>query len=193
MRLPFKLHGRSEIERAFNEVIDYLRSLTPRPTDGVLTSHTPDGVFRKAQKTFPSKPSTGSDITRLQIVSIQSDYFTCHKWLGSAFATDTDYTYVAKRPKLRNSVTSESISGFSIGYTYPYFLIDGITTDTCQRLATCAGLGSPEHQVVDPQFEDGAEIHAGTVDGGTGVLDPFGKDITLIDLSERAWAKMGGT
>ena len=50
MRLPRKLISQTHEAQTVNEIIDYLRSLTPARTDGNLLKHTPHGMFYEAPK-----------------------------------------------------------------------------------------------------------------------------------------------
>jgi hypothetical protein len=56
-----------------------------------------------------------SEMYRLK--SVQADYLVCRTWDGTTEG-DTD-VYIAKEPKLRHSITSETIAGTTYYYTYP--------------------------------------------------------------------------
>jgi hypothetical protein len=48
MHLPDRLSADSPLATTVNQIIDYLRSLTPRNSATASVSHTPDGVFISA-------------------------------------------------------------------------------------------------------------------------------------------------
>lgn len=57
--LPRKLSGNSPMAAWCNALIDYLASLRPRESPGVLTSQTTRGTFREA-KPGGRKPQSGT-------------------------------------------------------------------------------------------------------------------------------------
>jgi hypothetical protein len=48
MRLPNRLNGDSPVAVTVNQIIDYLRSLTPQSSATVRITHTPHGVYHEA-------------------------------------------------------------------------------------------------------------------------------------------------
>ena len=115
-------------------------------------------------------------VAQYRIKSVQGDYCTCRTWDGTTEGS-TD-VYVAKPYKLRNSITSATIDGVSVSYSY---------TSTVARTATISS--TDEDQVIVPRYLSNDLIYAVT-SNYTGV-SVSGTPLTLIDINAdgRAWAK----
>lgn len=115
-------------------------------------------------------------VSQYRVKSVQGDYCTCRTWDGTTEGS-TD-VYVAKPYKLRNSITSATIDGVSVSYSY---------TSTVARTATISS--TDEDQVIVPRYLSNDLIYAVT-SNYTGV-SVSGTPLTLIDINAdgRAWAK----
>lgn len=148
------------------------------------------------------RPRHSAGLVQLfQLMSVEADYLVCRDLSiaedGSRTTGDIDI-FIAKDPKLRNSVTSEWIDG--VEYTYAY------EANFTERTSSTTG-EDDEIQVVVPYYipyDDTDEENI--IDGdlifavettGTGVWrtvnsgdpDEYKEEITLLELSSRAWAK----
>jgi len=154
--------------------------------------------LRGFQVSVNQPPRTRPALVELfQLMSIQEDYLTCRPVNVARDLTrevDDGDVYIAKEPKLRNSVTQEIIDGLTIDYTYD--------PDFTTRTASAEGMDD-ETQVVVPHWLVHEEyVNAGDLifavrTTGTGVWrlipdsDPEAyEELTLLELSSRAWAKV---
>lgn len=125
----------------------------------------------EAQLTF-----NAGGVSQYRIKSVQGDYYTCRTWDGTTEGGSD--VYVAKPYKLRNSITSESIDGVTVSYSY---------ASTVARTATISSVD--EDQVIVPRYLSNDIIYVAT-SNYTGV-SVSGTALTLIDMNcdGRAWAK----
>jgi len=143
-------------------------------------------AFRGASLELTSFGSSGSKISQYRLKEIRADILRC-RTLDGATEGSTDI-YVAKPPRLRQTL----FDGKSITYTNDgeSFTAAYVYISSTKRTATISG--TPETQIVIPRFKiDFDIIYASSVSQSTGLLDPNGGAITLVDLNvdARAWAK----
>jgi hypothetical protein len=120
-------------------------------------------------------PAAGG-VTQYRLKSVQGDYVTCRTWDGTTEG-GTD-VYIAKPMKLRNSITSATIDGVSVTYSY---------TTTVARTATISSVD--EDQVIVPRYLADDLIYAISADYTS--VSVSGTPLTKIDINAdgRAWAK----
>jgi hypothetical protein len=179
MRLPKKLSGSSVVVTWGNSLIDWVTNDRLVSVVGGKLQQTTAG---RVLTIDPGGGGGGLSITRLLVKEIKDDYLVCHSWDGTTEGTDP--VYVAKNPKLRNSVTEETLDGVDYEYTYT-------TTGSqafVERVSVKTTDNSSETQRVVPRFILDDEIFA--IDAQTSIQTEAAEDITLIDLNldARAWA-----
>lgn len=120
---------------------------------------------------------------RYKLVTVKGDYLICTLWAGG------DQLFIAKPPKLRMSVTTETLDGIVTAYSVGAFA--GTQYQFTRRIAT-PSTGGAEIQVIVPRYLVGDEIWAIDV-GDTGELPPIpgSDDTSLLDLNidARAWTR----
>ena len=131
-------------------------------------------VMNRNEITEGTDPGTATSIKRAQITALAGDYLTCTLWDNTAATFTGASVNVAKPPKLRNSIASESLGGTNFSYSY---------SDTNTRVATGAGYDS-ETYTVDRPYSVGDELFVSDTGEATGVAAT-----TYIDLNVdgRAW------
>jgi hypothetical protein len=179
MKIPGRLSGSNALVGWLNRLVEWLRSDRLVSVVGGKLQQTTSGRVLTIDK---QAGGTGVEIVRLLVKEIKDDYLVCHSWDGTTEGTDP--VYVAKNPKLRNSVTEETLDGVDYEYTYT-------TTGTqafVERVSVKTTDNSSETQRVVPRFILDDEIFA--IDAQTSIQTEAAEDITLIDLNldARAWA-----
>ena len=170
MRAPNRLSGNSPIIPWLNSLRDFAVAIVPRPGIGHKTKYTSNGVM------FEIEPSgLGLKIARYRFKSMGTDHLVCRTWDGTTDGASD--IFIAKSPKLRFSITSETIDVLTI--TYSSYNIGSQT-----RVAT--GTIS-ENQAIVPRFLVNDIIYA--VSASTGVT-VSSSPVSLIDLNldARAWS-----
>lgn len=126
-------------------------------------------------------------------VSVQVKALHFKKSLGDYFLTN-EGTSVAKGYKLRNSITSETIYGSVVNFTYPHNLANDALA-YIYRVATVTNAGS-ENQGIVPQFLVNDLIYAvqfttGVVSIAADTSQPTGTAVGYLDLNVdgRAWSR----
>ena len=133
----------------------------------------------------PSKGGGGSTVKHYLVKSIEGDFMTCREYDGTTEG-DED-VYIARDPELRRSrFEGRSIAynsdGDSFTATYTY-------TSNTKRVKTVGGV--PETQVIIPYYKtDSTIILAAQSANKSGVTDPDEADIYIVELTQRAWAKL---
>lgn len=124
--------------------------------------------------------SGGGGAERFRVKSVQGDYVTCRTWDGTTEG-GTDIK-IAKPPKLRHSVTSESIEGVTISYSYS----TRSNNNDGQRTASASGASQTE--IIMPVYITNDVIFATKPLRGTGV-SVSGTPLEYLDLNVdgRAW------
>lgn len=183
-RLPRKMKlSQTPFGIEWNAMVDYLQSLAPISGPGVHTDQTPFGTARKVAVkrggNIQQAQPASNPILRGTFVSMASDYITLRP--VGAGDSSTDFK-VAKPYKLRHSITSASIDGDSISYTYA-----GDALSKQERTATVDA--TSELQIVVPRYLVGDTIYyASSVVTG---VEVSGSDVGKLDINAdaRAWAK----
>jgi len=143
-------------------------------TNGFIYS---DGNIVLTLKNISDGESFGGDSATVQVYrykSQQGDYVVCRTWDGSTEG-DTDVA-IAKPMKLRNSITSATIDGVGVTYSYG--------ASKVERTATIGAV--TEDQVIVPRYLVNDLIFATSSTGGTGVS---GQSKIDLNVDGRAWAK----
>jgi hypothetical protein len=171
--------------RDMNVIVDALNSLLNLQIkrgeiDDVMISDS-NALIQVAQFTPSSGGSGGASVSMFKLQSVQGDYITSHTWDGSTEG-GTDI-YIAKDPKHRESLTSESIFGTTHDYTY------SAGPDSLNRYRTDDDGTRTQKELLTPPWVGGEIVYA--VSATTGVL-VGGEDVGRLLISPaRQWAKSG--
>ena len=150
--------------------------------------HVADGnaVLELKRSAADGTEATGTaSVAMFLLKSVQGDYLTCRTWDGvNEGSTDV---YIAKDPRLRNSVTSEVLDGVTVSYSY---------TSTTIRVAswTIDSVADEEIQHVVPHYLPDTDPEAGEVifavqTAHTGVTVGEVELIWLEMSNGKAWAR----
>lgn len=206
MKQPFsrKLQGTSEYARAFNSVVDIMRSIAPciPPVPGSLGQMTTQGphgtMIRPNGQLFRAAQAGGSSATRMRVKKVYGDYYICRTWDGTTEG-GSDIA-VAKPPELRHALVSEIIEAVTVSYSYVARAdnYDGWDTGSAtykgERHAAASGR-TTQVEIILPVYhinaasDDYSEIWADKPVGGTGV----GAAPTWMDTNRagRVWGMVG--
>ncbi len=190
--IPNRIADGTYFGAAWNKARESLRGHEPLQSPGVRTSHTVHGVFREVDVPAPAYGATeaasaaaGPFLHRLK--AVEGDTLVCKAWDGTlagiAASDASDDVYIAKIPKLRESIQSERIEG--VVYTYAY---EPLTTDDTglnrQRRATAGAV--VEICVVTPEWLPNDLIYAFSC--ASGVIRNGAAVTWLMAGDGRAWA-----
>jgi len=170
--------------RKINQLIDYVRETSVVNGRDVRLTRTMNGTLLKGEA---SEKAECGKARQLRVKEIGADWLRCRTCNGS-YETTEDGTvdiYVARDPELRRTFFdgktiefSSDGDSFSASYTY---------TSATKRTKTISG--TAETQVIVPYYKiDLTIILAKKAD--TGVDDPNGTPIGLVEITQRAWAKL---
>jgi len=138
----------------------------------------------------PEASGAGTTLKHYRVKSIEGDFMTCREFGGDIDDTSLDGTrdiYIARDPELRRSnFEDKSIAynsdGDSFTATYTY-------SSNTKRTKTVAGVA--EVQVIVPYYKtDRTVILAAESENKSGVTDPNDSPIYLVEITQRAWAKL---
>lgn len=181
MNLPQRLPESGKWGALFawlNQLRDAVDSQKPLPSHNVRVTHTRvgTGLLGVAQA------EDGTSVVRLVFKEMQDDYIVCRSWDGTNEGT-TDI-FVGKPPKLRTSVTEETLDGTDFEYTYTVTGADAFVS----RISENQSDNTTELQKVVPRYIIGDEIFA--VSAATGIETVDAEAVALLDLNldARAWA-----
>ncbi len=168
--------------RKINQLIDYMREISVVNGRDVRVSRTMNGTLLLGSATVQG---SGSTLKHYRVKSIEGDFMTCREYDGTTEgATDI---YIARDPELRRSrFEGQSIAynsdGDSFTATYTY-------SSNTKRVKTVSGVA--ETQVIVPYYKtDFTVILAAESENKSGVTDPDENDIYLVEVTQRAWAKL---
>ena len=181
--LPKPLTGIDPLSRWLMHLRQVLQASMPRDSEDILISETTQGTqFRLKSKAGGG----GTFLRRLRLKEVGNDYLRCRSLDGTTEGT-TDL-YVARSFELRRTpfdaqTIAYSADGDVFSATFAY-------TSATKRTKTISGVA--EVQVIVPYYKvDFSEIMAIKSNEATGLLDPAGAPIVLMELTQRAWAKLG--
>lgn len=186
MRIPRKLPIGSPFASEWNAMVDALHSQRITSGGGLRMKVTPFGTMPSIDPSKPAPSAPGEatvTVYRFRVKSVQGDYMTCRTWDGTTEGGSD--IYVAKPPKLRHSVTSESIEGTTVSYTYG----SRSNNEDGYRTATAGGVDITE--IVMPVYIDNDEIFAVKPDNGTDVT-VSSVELVYLDLNVdgRCWGQV---
>ncbi len=167
--------------RKINELIDYIREISVVNGRNVRTSRTLNGTLLVG---VPESLGAGSTVKQYRLKSIEVDFMTCREWDGATEGTQD--VHVARSPELRGSpfdgnTIAYSSDGDSFSASYVY-------SSNTKRVKTISG--EAETQVIIPYYKDDFSVIIGAEsENKTGVTDPDGNDIYIVEITQRAWAK----
>ena len=134
----------------------------------------------------------GGGVGLYLVKEVYSDYYLCHSWDGTTEGTEP--VYVAKPWELRHSLTSETVEGDLIDYTYEARAnnIDNTGKQRRAVLHTDTDPSSTQIEIVVPVWQVDCRIVAATPDGGTEVFAVDDEPVTLLDLNVagRGWRQV---
>lgn len=114
-----------------------------------------------------------------RIKSVQSDYVTARSWDGAADGSDD--VLIAKEPRIRNSVASETIYGVAHTFTY------SIGSDSLNKVRHHVSGPEAQDEILVPPWLSNEVVFA--IESETGVLDGEGNKVPLLMLRSAQWAK----
>lgn len=174
--------------REFNKLIDYVREISLTGGRNVRLNRTLNGTTVVGVP--ESSSSAGTTLKQYRVKSIQPDYLICQEFGGDIDNISTDganNVYVARDPELRRTYFdgktiswSSDSDTFDASYAY---------SSNTKRVKTTSN--GPETQVIVPYYKvDFTVITAAESSNETGVTDPNGNPIYIVEITQRAWAKL---
>ena len=173
--------------RELNKHVDYLREISITGGRNVRVNRSMNGTTLAG---VTEASGAGTTLKHYRVKSIEGDFMTCREFGGDIDNTSLDGTrdiYIARDPELRRS----NFEGKSIAYnsdgdsftaTYTY-------SSNTKRTKTVAGVA--EVQVIVPYYKtDRTVILAAESENKSGVTDPNESPIYLVEITQRAWAKL---
>jgi hypothetical protein len=115
-------------------------------------------------------------VWRMRIKEVHGDYLTCVPYDGSHEGPECT---VDKPPELKHSVSSESIEGSTVSYSY------ATRADNLDGKRTASGAGPDQTEIIIPVYKVDDEILA--------VRNAIGSSYEWCDLNRdaRAWCQVG--
>ena len=187
MRIPRKLPIGTAFAAEWNAMVDALKSQRITSGGGLKMTVTPFGTMPSIQKQWSAPGAPGgaaSPVERFRLKSVQGDYITCRTWDGTTEGGSD--VKIAKPPKLRRSIASESIEGTTVSYSYASRTnnLDG------KRDASAGGVTITE--IVMPVYIVNDEIFAAKPLRGTDVVvSSVELEYLDINVDGRAWGMVG--
>jgi hypothetical protein len=129
----------------------------------------------------------GGKAQHYRVKSISENYLVCRTWGGTDNTADDGTTniYVARDPELRRSrydgrtiAFNSDGDSFSASYTY---------SSNTKRTKTVSG--TAEEQVIVPYYKTDETVIT-AIAATTNLENPDGGAITLLEVTQRAWAKV---
>lgn len=196
---PNEPMGNDQFTNWCRNLLRYVKSLELKGCYNGFVDRSTLGTFVRAQ---PGKGSTSESAAR-EIFYYQysmGDYIWCTD-IRSPFPNGSIpvYTPVAKNPKLRNSIATETIDGILVSYSYSAYTVDG--QKYLRRDSSIPGNSVIEKQDINPRFILNDEIQAEKVKGGarinTTASDPANTVLGIAQAIEytdtnpdaRAWTQ----
>lgn len=186
MQPPDELRDQGRQAGWLNKLLAFVRSCQVVEGIGYRINRSHRGT---SLEILPGKGG-GSTDKHYRVKSIEGDFLTCRTFGGDMHDTTLDGTediYIARDPELRRSTYegktlafSSDGDSFSASYTY---------TSNTKRTKTVGGVA--EVQVITPYYKtDFTVINAAASANKSGVTDPEGNDIYLVETTQRAWSKL---
>ncbi len=179
MHPPDKLNDGSRAASWFNKLREFAACCWP--LDGVGYRVIRSG--RGWSLEIPQASGGGSSTKQYKVITIQGDFLTCRKWDGATLGTQD--IYVARSPELRRSYF-EKVGGVAYSSDGDAFTATFVYSSNTKRVKTISGVA--ETQVVIPYYQTDIPIVASSQSNATGVTDPDGNMIYLVEMTQRAWA-----
>lgn len=165
MKIPNPLSGTSPLVFWLNRLRDCVLSRTIQSGRGYKAISSPQGTVLDIDFQSGGRAQE-SQVAMYKLKSIQGDYLTCLTWDGGTAGTED--VYIAKNYKLRNSISSATINGELITYSYGQDHVTRTAVDTN---------GHEETQTVIPYYLVGDIIIAANV----------APSMLAADLSQILW------
>lgn len=181
MQPPDEPRGSGYLENWARKLLAFVRSCQVVEGIGYRINRSHRGT---SLEILPGKGG-GSTLKHYRVKSIEGDFLTCRTWDGTTEGTED--IYIARDPELRRSLfegqsIAYSSDGDSFTATYTY-------SSNTKRTKTVGA--TAETQVIIPYYKtDFTVILAAESANGTGVTDPNEEPIRLVEITQRAWAKL---
>lgn len=163
----------------FNALLDWARSLPVVAGRGIKVSRTMNGTLISAE----FEGGAGTTLKHFRLKQIGPDWLRCREFDGTnEGATDV---YIARDPELRRT----RFDGQSITYSSDGDAFTATFTYSSNTKRTKTVSGTAETQVIVPYYKvDFTVILAAESENKSGVNDPSGNPIYLVEITQRAWA-----
>jgi hypothetical protein len=151
INLPNKFSNTGKFENVINKIIDYCKSITPIGSPTVHISGGNSGRIFTAASQTSGGINTGPTVS--YYVRSFGDYILCSKLAGIGQTPGVaPYFRIAKTPKMRNSITSETIYSQIYAMSYPHNLVNTDNLYGVYRTSLLTALGQSEYQGIMPQY-----------------------------------------
>ena len=182
MNAPDELRDGSRAAGWLNKLLSFVKMTRLVEGVGYRLIQTTRGTALEIQ---PGKGGGGSTLKHYRVKSIEGDFMTCREYDGTTEG-ETD-VYIARDPELRRSkFEGQSIAYSSDGDSFTATYTYSSNTKRIKTIGTNA-----ETQVIVPYYKtDFTVILAAQSQNDTGVNDPDDADIFIVEVTQRAWAKL---
>lgn len=180
--LPKTPTGNGGFQFWLERLKEAVRSSKILASPDIVPTVTSQGTFLSLR---PRSGTGGSTLAQYRLKEIGADWLRCRKYDGTTEGTED--VYIARDPELRRTpFDGQTIAwdsdGDAFSATYAY-------SSHTKRTKTVSG--TAETQVIVPYYKvDFTVVLAATSANKTGVLDPNGAAIYLVEITQRAWAKL---
>jgi hypothetical protein len=138
-------------------------------------------ICNSTQATSVWAQISGGGLSMFHFKSDGGNFYNCVTWDGINEGSMT--ISIAKLPKLRISLLTETIEGVVYNYTYAAYASGGVTISYTR--STTGGVNQTD-KVTPPYLLDDVLFATGM---STGLVDSSDNPITWQEISERAWGK----
>lgn len=184
MILPGEPSGSGSLVSWLRRLREFVRSLELKSGKGYMVRRSNSGTVLEIR---PGSGGGGAPVTRYRVQSVHDKVLVCHTWDGTTEGTDD--VYVAKPPKLRHTITTATVDGTVLTYSYSTVA----SNLDKQRDATNGTI--TESQFVTPRWLLDDEIYgieipqaiAHPVTAGS-VVSTLETSVIDLNLDARAWA-----
>lgn len=169
--------------REFNRLIDYVRETQVASGRNVKVTRTMNGTMLVGEAEGVSTEKA----KHYRLKEILPDYLRCRTWGGTNEIADDGETdiYIARDPELRRT----RYDGRTIAFSSDGDAFTAVYAYTSNTKRTKTVTGTAEVQVIVPYYKvDETVITA--IEAVTKVENPDGAKIGLLEITQRAWAKI---
>lgn len=169
--------------RKINQLIDYMRETSVVNGRDVRITRTMNGTLLLGEAKAKAVGKAG----HYRVKTIAADYLVCREWGGTNSTTDDGNAdvYVARDPELRQT----SYDGRTLAFSSDGDAFTAVYAYTSATKRTKTVGGTAEVQVIVPYYKTDETVIT-AIDAVTEVEDPNGAKIGLLEITQRAWAKL---